>query len=362
MKEGDVVVCDRNCHKSIEQGLMLTGAAPVYMVPTRNRYGIIGPIHPEEMTAEAIQKRLAPVPSPRVRPIKIPYTPCSPIATYDGICYNAAQAQYLLAASSPRVHFDEAWYGYARFNGIYADHFAMRGDVGDHQSDGPTVFATHSTHKLLAALSQASYIHIRDGRKAIPHDLFNQSYMMHATTSPLYAIIASNDIASAMMDGSGGTMLTTDVIQEAVHFRQAVGKILKRHSAAGDWFFKPWNAEQVTDPQSGKMYSFEEAPVELLVKEQDCWRLHSKDSWHGFEGLKDNWCMLDPIKVSLLTPGMGDDGKSVRRRYSGRVVHRLRGPFRHRADTDYRLSGHVSVQHRHYQGQMGDPHQYPAVV
>lgn len=310
MKEGDVVICDRNCHKSIEQGLMLTGALPVYMVPTRNRYGIIGPIHGEEMSPEAIQKKVADSPLTRDAKSKEPVYAVLTNCTYDGLCYNAVLTQDLLAQSSSRVHFDEAWYGYARFNKMYADHFAMRGDPAEHDSEeAPTVFATHSTHKLLTALSQASYIHVRDGKDAIPNDLFNQSYMMHATTSPLYAIIASNDVASAMMDGSGGVMLTTDVIREAVDFRQAVSRIYDRHTQDGDWFFKPWNAEQVTDPSSGKSYTFSEAPPELLINEQDCWRLHPDDSWHGFDNLQDNWCMLDPIKVSLLTPGMGDDGQ-----------------------------------------------------
>lgn len=310
MKENDVVICDRNCHKSIEQGLMLTGALPVYMVPTRNRYGIIGPIHPEEMTPEAIQKKVADSPlmtaASDTNPVYAVLTNC----TYDGLCYNAVITQDLLAQSSPRVHFDEAWYGYARFNPVYKDHFAMRGDPADHdQENDPTVFATHSTHKLLTALSQGSYIHVRNGRRAIPHDLFNQSYMMHTTTSPLYAIVASNDIATAMMDGQGGETLTTDVIREAVDFRQAVARMYDRHTAAGDWFFKPWNAETVTDPETGETHKFGEAPVELLVTEQDCWRLHPSDEWHGFENLTENYCMLDPIKVSLLTPGMGDDGE-----------------------------------------------------
>jgi arginine decarboxylase len=308
LKDGDIAVCDRNCHKSIEQGLMLTGALPVYMVPTRNRYGIIGPIHPEEMAQETIRKKIAASPLTKDAASKEPRYAVLTNCTYDGLCYNAAEAQDLLSRSSPRIHFDEAWYGYARFNPVYADHYAMRGDPKEHADDAPTVFATHSTHKLLTALSQGSYIHVRDGREAIPHDRFNQSYMMHATTSPLYAIIASNDIASAMMDGAGGTLLTTDVIREAVDFRQAVARIHKRHQANNDWFFKPWNAEVVKDPQTGKQHDFAEAPAELLVREQDCWRLHPDDSWHGFSDLKDNWCMLDPIKVSLLTPGMGDDG------------------------------------------------------
>lgn len=310
MKENDVVICDRNCHKSIEQGLMITGALPVYMVPTRNRWGIIGPIHPEEMTPEAIQKKAADSPligdDIDTNPVYAVLTNC----TYDGLCYNSVITQDLLAKSSPRVHFDEAWYGYARFNPIYENHYAMRGDPADHdQENDPTVFATHSTHKLLTALSQGSYIHIRNGRRAIPHDLFNQSYMMHTSTSPLYAIVASNDIASAMMDGKGGKMLTTDVIREAVDFRQAVARAYDRHAANGDWFFKPWNAETVTDPATGKSYGFGEAPSELLVTEQDCWRLHPADDWHGFADLTEDYCMLDPIKVSLLTPGMGDDGK-----------------------------------------------------
>ena len=310
LKEDEIAICDRNCHKSIEQGLMLTGALPVYMVPTRNRYGIIGPIHREEMTPEAIQQKIADSPLASKAENKSPRYAVLTNCTYDGLCYNAVKTQDLLAQSSPRVHFDEAWYGYARFNDMYKDHFAMRGDPAEHDgADAPTVFATHSTHKLLPALSQASYIHMREGKDNIPHDLFNQSYMMHATTSPLYAIIASNDIASAMMDGGGGTMLTTDVIREAVDFRQALARTYDRHQAAGDWAFKPWQAEEVTDPATGKTYRFGEAPPELLVTEQDCWRLHPDDTWHGFEGLEDNWCMLDPVKVSLLTPGMGDDGK-----------------------------------------------------
>ena len=100
--------CDRNCHKSIEQGLMLTGALPVYMVPTRNRYGIIGPIHPEQMTLESIQQKIAASPltkgAAKKKPVYAVLTNC----TYDGMCYNAKQAQALLAQSSNRVHFDEA--------------------------------------------------------------------------------------------------------------------------------------------------------------------------------------------------------------------------------------------------------------
>jgi arginine decarboxylase len=96
--------------------------------------------------------------------------------TYDGMCYDANNAEARLAKSVDRIHFDEAWYGYARFNPMCRDRHAMRGRPADHPTDGPTVFATHSTHKLLAALPQTSYIHTRDGRGAIEHGRFNEAY------------------------------------------------------------------------------------------------------------------------------------------------------------------------------------------
>ena len=259
MKEDDLVVLDRNCHKSIEQGLMLTGARPVYMVPTRNRYGIIGPIAPSEMDPETIRaKAQASSLTKEIadqKPVYAVVTNC----TYDGLCYNAVRAEALLEKSCDRIHFDEAWYGYARFNPMYSDHFAMRGDPATHR--GPTVFATHSTHKMLAALSQASYIHVRDGKGAIDHHRFNQAYMMHTTTSPLYAIVASNDITSAMMDGSSGRSLTQEVIEEAVDFRQVVGRMWRTFADKNDWFFKPWNAETVKNPANGNKVAFEDAPA-----------------------------------------------------------------------------------------------------
>ena len=171
-------------------------------------------------------------------------------STYDGLCYNARRVEELLDPSVDRIHFDEAWYAYARFNPLYRDRHAMHGDPKDHK--GPTIFATHSTHKLLAALSQASFLHIRDGRSPIPHARFNESYMMHASTSPLYPIIVSNDITAAMMDGPGGPTLTNESIEEAVSFRQTIGRVHRQFAEKGDWFFRTWNADTVRSRESGK--------------------------------------------------------------------------------------------------------------
>jgi arginine decarboxylase len=306
VSEGQIALCDRNCHKSIEHGLTMTGAIPDYLVPLRNRYGIIGPIHPCRLEPEALRRSIASNqlldPSTDRKPVYCVITN----STYDGLCYNAKRVTELLDPTVDRIHFDEAWYAYARFNPIYRDRFGMHGNPADHK--GPTIFTTHSTHKLLAALSQASFLHVRDGRNPIDHHRFNESFMMHSSTSPLYPIIASNDVTAAMMDGPGGIALTTESIQEAVAFRQTIGRIHKDFATKKEWFFSTWNPEVVFDPKSGKGIPFELAPAQLLVTNPDCWVLHPGDTWHGFDALEEGYCMLDPIKVSVVTPGVAVDG------------------------------------------------------
>ena len=300
-----IALCDRNCHKSIEHSLVMTGAIPQYLVPLRNRYGIIGPIPPERLAKKAIE---AGIKSNALVTRGISTRAVHSIvtnSTYDGLCYDARRVQELLDPSVDRIHFDEAWYAYARFNPIYKGRHAMHGDPKDHK--GPTIFATHSTHKLLAALSQASLLHIRDGRSPIPHSRFNESYMLHASTSPLYPIIVSNDITAAMMDGPGGPALTGESIAEAVAFRQTMGRAHRQFAAKKQWFFKTWNAETIKGPK-GKKVRFEEASPDQLATDPECWVLHPKENWHGFDSLEDGYCMLDPIKVSIVTPGVADKG------------------------------------------------------
>ena len=310
IKDNDIVIADRNCHKSIEQGLILGGGLPVYMTPTRNRYGIIGPILPEQMEENTIKDKIKNNPLIKSRGkendkgVYTVVTNC----TYDGVTYNAEKVEKLLEKSSDIIHFDEAWYGYARFNDVYKNHYAMRGEPKK-DNNGPTIFATHSTHKLLNALSQGSFIHVRYGKKPMDEGRFNQAYMMHATTSPLYAIAVSNDIATAMMDGESGKSLMSEVVEEAVEFRKVMGKLYNHYQEEKDWFFKPWNAETYHDAKSGKTVPFFEADTKVLAKDQNFWIMHPEDTWHGFKNLQEDWCMLDPIKVSILTPGMGDDGK-----------------------------------------------------
>jgi arginine/lysine/ornithine decarboxylase len=170
------------------------------------------------------------------------------------------------------IHFDEAWYGYARFNPLYRERFAMRDGAKDQK--GPTVFATQSTHKLLAALSQASMIHVRNGRIPVEHALFNEGFMMHSSTSPLYTIMASLDVSSKMMDGAAGRVLTTDSIEEAIRFRQAMARIYREVCGKGkpkDWWFGMWQPDAVTDPKTNKKVPFTNASIETLRDNPSCW-------------------------------------------------------------------------------------------
>ena len=149
-------------------------------------------------------------------------------------------------------------------------------------------------------------IHILDGKNSISHERFNESLMMHSSTSPFYAIIASNDISSAMMDNKGGLTLTEMSIKEAVSFRKTVARIHNEKTANNDWFFNIWQPPMVKTP-NGEKVLFYEADDELLATNPDCWVLHPNELWHGFGDIEDGYCMLDPIKVSVTTPGVMPD-------------------------------------------------------
>ena len=309
VSKDDIVLVDRNCHKSAEHALTMTHSVAVFMVPTRNRYGIIGPIPPGEMAVKKIRAKITECPLTKNLADTKPVHAIITNSTYDGLCYHAAEVEDLLGKSVDSIHFDEAWYGYARFNPLYSERFAMRD--GAKNPEGPTVFATQSTHKLLAALSQASMIHVRNGRIPIVHSRFNEGFMMHSSTSPLYTIMASLDVSSKMMEGAAGRVLTSESIEEAIRFRRSMARIHREICGGGkpgDWWFEMWQPDTVIDPKTKKKIPFEKVSLETLRDTPSCWVLHPGERWHGFAGLPDNYCMLDPIKVTVVMPGVKDDG------------------------------------------------------
>jgi len=297
--DGDAVLVDRNCHKSLNYALNMSGAIPLYLRPRRNKRGLIGPVPLSELTVEAIAEKLSASPliaNKQARPVLAVLTN----STYDGLCYHVVSTTRELSKSVDRIHYDEAWYAYARFNTVYENRYGMH--RGDRHSNDATVTVTHSTHKLLAALSQASMIHIRSGKIPVKPALFNEAFMMHTSTSPQYSIIASTDVSAKMMDDAG-EYLTDESIDEAISFRQAMVRITEQIAQrnAADWWFGVWQPDEVDGTP------FAEVERERLHR-SDAWVLKPNAPWHGFGDLGENYCMLDPIKVTLLTPGLDSQG------------------------------------------------------
>ena len=292
---GDIVVVDRNCHKSILHSIIMTGAVPVFLTPTRNNLGIIGPIPLEEFRMENIQKKIDANPFAREaqakHPDRKPRILTITQSTYDGIIYNVEELRRMLDGEIGTLHFDEAWLPHAAFHQFYKDFHAIGPNRPAPKES--MIFATHSTHKLLAGISQASHILVREPvTKKLDRHTFNEAYLMHASTSPQYAIIASCDVAAAMMEPPGGTALVAESIMEAIDFRRAMRKVDEEWGI--DWWFKVWGPDNLAEEGVGA---------------REDWMLHAGDKWHGFGNLAPGFNMLDPIKATVITPGLDVSGQ-----------------------------------------------------
>ncbi len=285
----DIVVVDRNCHKSILHSIMMTGAVPVFLTPTRNHYGIIGPIPKSEFDMKSIQRKIDAHPFIKDK-TKKPRILTITQSTYDGVLYNVEMLKDMLDGQIDTLHFDEAWLPHAAFHEFYKDMHAIGKDRP--RAKKSMIFATQSTHKLLAGLSQASQILVRepDARQLNKHT-FNEAYLMHTSTSPQYAIIASCDVAAAMMEAPGGTALVEESITEALDFRRAMHKVDEEYES--DWWFKVWGPDHIAEEGMGT---------------REDWVLNTDDKWHGFGNLAAGFNMLDPIKATIITPGLGVNG------------------------------------------------------
>jgi arginine decarboxylase len=286
---GDIVVVDRNCHKSILHAIMMTGAIPVFLMPTRNNYGIIGPIPKAEFSWQNIQKKIAANPFANDKNAK-PRVLTITQSTYDGVLYNVEAIKDELDGKIDTLHFDEAWLPHAAFHDFYGDYHAIGADRP--RCKESMVFSTQSTHKLLAGLSQASQILVQDAENnRLDRDVFNEAYLMHTSTSPQYSIIASCDVAAAMMEEPGGTALVEESIAEALDFRRAMRKVDEEWGT--DWWFKVWGPDDLSEEG---------------IEERESWMLKPGERWHGFGQLAEGFNMLDPIKATIITPGLDVDG------------------------------------------------------
>ncbi len=292
---GDIVVVDRNCHKSILHSIIMTGAVPVFLTPTRNNLGLIGPIPLDEFRPENIQKKIDANPFAREAqaryPDRKPRILTITQSTYDGVVYNVEMLKELLDGQIDTLHFDEAWLPHASFHEFYRNMHAIGRDRP--RCKDAMMFATHSTHKLLAGISQASQILVKESEtQKLDRHIFNEAYLMHSSTSPQYAIIASCDVAAAMMEPPGGTALVEESIAEALNFRRAMRKVDAEWG--DDWWFQVWGPDEI---------------VEEGIGSQEDWTLRADENWHGFGNLAPGFNMLDPIKATVVTPGLSVKGQ-----------------------------------------------------
>lgn len=286
---GDIVIVDRNCHKSNLHAIMMTGAIPIYLTPTRNHYGIIGPIPESEFRMESLKKKIANHPL-ILDKTKKPRILTLTQSTYDGISYNVETIKKNLDGHIYALHFDEAWLPHAAFHPFYKDMHAI--GKNRPRTQHSLIFSTQSTHKMLAGLSQASQILIQEAEhKKLNKFVFNEAYMMHTSTSPQYSILASCDVSAAMMEGPHGQKLIESTLNESFNFRRAFRETENKYPK-NSWF-NLWGPDKISDQGIGT---------------REDWILKPHESWHGFQNISTDFNLLDPLKTTILTPGLNENG------------------------------------------------------
>jgi ornithine decarboxylase len=320
LRRGDLVLFDRNNHKSLHQGaLVQAGAIPIFLPTARNPFGMIGAIDwnalDESYLREQIRKQpLARDRADRQRPFRLA---CIQLATYDGTVYNVRKVMEKIGHLCDYVLWDEAWIGYNAFHPLFNDHSPMH--LENLGPESPGLFSTQSVHKQGAGFSQASQIHKRDehikGQKRfIEHKRFNESFLQHASTSPFYPLFASLDVNAKVHAGKAGEMLWDRCIELGIETRKRLRELARHYEKAGasaqeKWFFDPFVPDVVTirgsklakDVENAR---WEELPTEVLKREQQCWSFDPKATWHGYQGYAPGQAMVDPNKLMLLTPGI----------------------------------------------------------
>src|SRR5512134_3805788 len=322
LRRGDLVLFDRNNHKSLHQGaLVQAGAIPIFLPTSRNAFGMIGAVDWDAWDENYLREQIRANPlakDPQRSTVERPFRlACIQLATYDGTIYNVRKVMEKIGHLCDYVLWDEAWIGYNAFHPLFENHSPMR--LENLSADDPGLFSTQSVHKQGAGFSQASQIHKKDAhikgqRRFIEHKRFNESFLIHASTSPFYPLFASLDVNAKVHEGKGGEMLWDRCIELGIEVRKKCREIARHfehlgHSDRERWFFDPFVPDVVTirgsrfsDDVSG--IRWEDLPTDVIKREQQCWNFHPESRWHGYTGYADGYAMVDPNKLTLLTPGI----------------------------------------------------------
>ena len=290
---GDLVLFDRNNHKSNHHGALIqAGATPIYLETARNSYGFIGGIDDhcfDEAYLRDLVRKAAPKHADEKRPFRLAIIQ---LGTYDGTIYNARQVVDRIGHLCDYILFDSAWVGYEQFIPMMKDCSPLLLDLGP---EDPGIFVTQSVHKQQAGFSQTSQIHKKDkhikGQKRYcTHKRLNNAFMMHASTSPFYPLFAALDVNAKMHEGESGRRLWADCVRVAIDARKEM--LTSCHH------IKPFIPPMV----NGK--AWENYPTEQIARDLRFFAFDPKDTWHHFEGYAKDQYFVDPCKFLLTTPGI----------------------------------------------------------
>ena len=293
LTRGDLVLFDRNNHKSNHHGALIqAGATPVYLEAARNPFGFIGGIDDhcfDEAYLRDLIREAAPEKADEPRPFRLAIIQ---LGTYDGTIYNARQVIDKIGHLCDYILFDSAWVGYEQFIPMMAETSPLLLELNEND---PGIFVTQSVHKQQAGFSQTSQIHKKDNHirgqaRFCPHKRLNNAFMLHASTSPFYPLFAALDVNAKIHEGESGRRLWAECVELGIEARKAI--------IANCHMIKPFIPPVV----AGRPW--QDHPTHAIASELRFFSFEPGAKWHGFEGYASEQYFVDPCKLLLTTPGI----------------------------------------------------------
>lgn len=305
LSEGDLVLFDRNNHKSLyNSALIMTGAKPVYLPTSRNPLGLIGPVISDDLDEEKIRAEIAKVDPERAKAKRPFRMAVLQLETFDGIFYNAKWLLDKIGKLCDYVLFDCAWGGYEQFVNIMKQLSPLQ---YKYTADDPGILVTQSIHKQQAGLAQTSQIlkkdaHIKGQKRYVDHKHFNNAYLKYVTTSYSYPIYASLTVNTALAKGEAPKKWWEEAMKKGIRFRKTLNQKSK--------LFKTLNAQKINEKSEQE-----------LMDNLSYWKMEETDDWHGFKGIAKDEAIISPLKLTVVCPGINlATGKYEETGIPGKVI------------------------------------------
>ena len=288
LSEGDLVLFDRNNHKSLyNSALIMTGAKPVYLPTSRNPLGLIGPVISDDLDEEKIRAEIAKVDPERAKAKRPFRMAVLQLETFDGVFYNAKWLLDKIGKLCDYVLFDCAWGGYEQFVNIMKQLSPLQ---YKYTADDPGILVTQSIHKQQAGLAQTSQIlkkdaHIKGQKRYVDHKHFNNAYLKYVTTSYSYPIYASLTVNTALAKGEAPKKWWEEAMRKGIRFRKTLNQKSK--------LFKTLNAQEINEKSEQE-----------LMDNLSYWKMEETDDWHGFKGIAKDEAIISPLKLTVVCPGI----------------------------------------------------------